>query len=99
MGLGVLERGFVGVFAMFTQPAFRGRGAAHAVLHALARWGERRGAERAYLQVEETNAAAGALYRETGFATSYEYLYRSRGPGTARTAAFRPPDLIPSGAS
>jgi GNAT superfamily N-acetyltransferase len=83
VGLGVLERGFLGLFAMFTQPEFRGQGAARAVLHALSRWGAQRGAERAYLQVEETNAVAGALYRDTGFATLYEYQYRSRGPAPA----------------
>jgi GNAT superfamily N-acetyltransferase len=83
VGLGVLERGFLGLFAMLTQPEFRGRGAARAVLHALSRWGAQRGAERAYLQVEEANAVAGALYRDAGFVTLYEYHYRSRGPATS----------------
>jgi ribosomal protein S18 acetylase RimI-like enzyme len=38
----------------------------------------RRGATRAYLQVEETAAAALSLYASAGFETRYAYHYRSR---------------------
>jgi GNAT superfamily N-acetyltransferase len=78
IGLGVLERDWIGIFSMATRPDFRRRGAAMAVLHALARWGEQQGATRAYLQVMEENAAARALYGRVGFETVYHYHYRER---------------------
>jgi len=77
VGLGVHERGWVGVYAMGTRPEVRRRGAATAVLHALAKWAEERGAHRMYLQVEVTNDGARQLYTRAGFETSYRYHYRT----------------------
>jgi N-acetylglutamate synthase len=77
VGLGVLERGWAGVYAMGTRPEARRQGAATAVLHALARWAESRGAARMYLQVEATNDGARQLYTRAGFATAYRYHYRT----------------------
>lgn len=77
VGLGVLERGWAGVFCMGTRPASRRQGAAEAVLGALAEWAGRQGARRLYLQVEVANAAARQLYTATGFAVSHSYHYRS----------------------
>lgn len=76
MGLAVMERGWVGVFSMATQPQFRRRGFATAVLYALAEWGQTQGAEQMYLQVMEDNAPARALYEKVGFETLYHYHYR-----------------------
>jgi ribosomal protein S18 acetylase RimI-like enzyme len=76
VGLGVREAEWVGIFCMATCPECRRRGAATAVLHALARWGERHAASRAYLQVMEDNPAALALYAWVGFETLYRYHYR-----------------------
>jgi N-acetylglutamate synthase len=77
VGLGVLERGWTGVYAMGTRPPARRRGAATAVLHALARWAQDRGAARMYLQVEATNDGARQLYTRAGFETGYRYHYRT----------------------
>jgi ribosomal protein S18 acetylase RimI-like enzyme len=77
LGMGVMEQGWVGIFAMATRPEFRRQGAATAVLHALAEWGHARGATRMYLQVMEENLAAQALYAGIGFETLYAYHYRS----------------------
>jgi N-acetylglutamate synthase len=79
VGLGVLERGWTGVYAMGTRPHARRRGAATAVLHALARWAQGRGAARMYLQVEATNDGARQLYTRAGFETAYRYHYRTHG--------------------
>jgi ribosomal protein S18 acetylase RimI-like enzyme len=76
VGLGVAAAGWLGVFGMATLPAFRRRGTARAVLRTLADWGREHGAERAYLQVMEDNAAARALYEGIGFRTLYGYHYR-----------------------
>jgi len=77
VGLGVLERGWTGVYAMGTRPAARRRGAATAILNGLARWAQERGAARMYLQVETTNDGARQLYTRAGFETMYRYHYRT----------------------
>jgi ribosomal protein S18 acetylase RimI-like enzyme len=76
VGLGVREAEWVGFYCMATRPEYRRRGAATAVLHALARWGERHAASRAFLQVMEDNPVALALYVRVGFETLYRYHYR-----------------------
>jgi len=42
----------------------------------MAQWATQRGATRAYLQVEERNAPAIALYGKMGFGTHHTYLTR-----------------------
>src|SRR5262249_45430791 len=49
VGLGVLGGEWIGIFSMATRPEVRRRGAASAVLAALARWGQRHGARQAFL--------------------------------------------------
>jgi ribosomal protein S18 acetylase RimI-like enzyme len=75
--LGVLDRGHLGLFCFHTLPAARRRGVASALLAALARFALARQAAWLYLQVEESNAAARALYEGAGFATAYRYHYRT----------------------
>jgi N-acetylglutamate synthase len=76
IGLGVRERGWVGVYTMGTRPDARRRGAARGVLHALAMWAQSVEADRMYLQVEEDNAPARGLYESAGFTPLYRYWYR-----------------------
>jgi ribosomal protein S18 acetylase RimI-like enzyme len=76
IGLGVTQGEWLGLFSVVTRPEFRRRGAAMAVLHALASWGEAQGAGSAYLQVMEENTGARALYERLGFETRYLYWYR-----------------------
>jgi len=83
-GLGVVDGGWLGVFAMLTLPEHRGRGAARAALAALARFASARGAERLYLQVERENAPALALYASAGFRELYGYHYRTHPGGSGR---------------
>lgn len=70
----VVDGGWTGIFGMATVPAARGKGAARAVLAALARWAP---TDRLYLQVERENPAAQALYRRAGFIEICEYHYRT----------------------
>ena len=76
VGLGVVTPPLAGVFSMLTLPEWRGRRLGEAVLVALARWAEARGATRLYLQVETDNAPARTLYARIGFVPRYEYHYR-----------------------
>jgi ribosomal protein S18 acetylase RimI-like enzyme len=70
VGFGVHERGWLGIFGMGTAPAHRRQGVARAVLLALA------ADHDAYLQVEQDNPGAQALYRGLGFTESHAYHYR-----------------------
>ncbi|RSM67830.1 GNAT family N-acetyltransferase [Actinoplanes sp. ATCC 53533] len=85
---------WLGVSLLQTDPAARRRGLGRHVLRAVAQWAIQRGAVRAYLQVEERNTAAVALYRSLGFSTHHTYLTRE-GPlpvnPVARAAASAPP--------
>lgn len=78
IGQGVVERGWLGLFSMVTHAEYRRRGAATAVLQALAHWGVAQGATGCYLQVMEESSAALALYAGLGFQTLYQYHYRTR---------------------
>jgi ribosomal protein S18 acetylase RimI-like enzyme len=76
IGFGVFERGWLGVFGMATAPERRDRGLGTAVLRALAGAAAARGIRRSYLQVEQQNHAARALYEHLGFRFAYSYHYR-----------------------
>ena len=76
VGLGVMDRGCVGVFGIATVPRFRRRGAATSIVRTIAEWGDARGAQRLYLQVADDNTAGRALYTKLGFETLYQYHYR-----------------------
>ncbi|MBO3747946.1 GNAT family N-acetyltransferase [Streptosporangiaceae bacterium NEAU-GS5] len=80
VGRAVADSGWAGVFSMATLPWQRGRGAAGAVLTALAEWAGERGAGRMYLQVEPDNAAALRVYERVGFREVCEYHYRVAAP-------------------
>ncbi|MEV6629505.1 GNAT family N-acetyltransferase [Actinoplanes sp. NPDC051470] len=65
-----------GVALLQTAPTARRTGLAAHVVRAMAQWAAQHGATKAYLQVEERNAAAVALYGKLGFATHHTYLTR-----------------------
>jgi GNAT superfamily N-acetyltransferase len=88
VGRAVAETGWAGVFGMATLPAARGRGAATALLGALARWAADHGAAHMYFQVECDNTAALRLYERAGFTELCRYHYRTQPAG--RTAPIRP---------
>ncbi|WP_242906463.1 GNAT family N-acetyltransferase [Actinomadura terrae] len=79
VGRAVADTGWAGVFGMATLPLARGKGAARAVLAALADFAHNQGADRMYLQVERGNAAALGLYGRAGFAEICGYHYRTAG--------------------
>jgi len=78
VGMSVREREWLGIFSMATLPEARRRGAARAILHALASTGLREGASRAYLQTDIGNTVSHALYEGIWFETAYRYHYRVR---------------------
>jgi GNAT superfamily N-acetyltransferase len=77
VGRAVADTGWAGVFGMATLPEARGRGAARAVLAALAGWAGAQGAGRMYLQVERDNGPALRLYERMAFREICRYHYRA----------------------
>ncbi|RLI55840.1 MAG: hypothetical protein DRO93_11680 [Candidatus Thorarchaeota archaeon] len=76
VGFGVVTDDWLGLFGIATVERHRRKGVATAITTALAVWGEKMGAEHAYLQVEVLNAPALRLYGQLGFETAYTYWYR-----------------------
>ncbi|MBM2622507.1 GNAT family N-acetyltransferase [Actinoplanes sp. LDG1-06] len=72
---------WLGVSLLQTAPHARRQGIAQHVLRGLAQWGAQHGASRVYLQVEERNTGAVALYGQVGFATHHTYLTREAPEG------------------
>ncbi|MFG1872436.1 GNAT family N-acetyltransferase [Micromonospora arborensis] len=66
LGLGLIE----------VLPVARRQGLARRLIHGLAAWGVSGGATHAFLQVEQRNTAAIALYQRLGFTTHHTYLTR-----------------------
>jgi ribosomal protein S18 acetylase RimI-like enzyme len=67
---------WAGLTAIEVHPGYRRRGLAGAVTAALAGAAARHGASQLYLQVEDANAAARALYQRVGFTDHHGYHYR-----------------------
>ncbi|MFF7710903.1 GNAT family N-acetyltransferase [Pseudomonas sp. NPDC007930] len=78
-GLGVVVGAQLGLFDIVTGAAFVRRGLAGQLCRELLAWGWGQGARGAFLQVNEGNAAAFALYEKLGFARAYGYGYWVRG--------------------
>jgi ribosomal protein S18 acetylase RimI-like enzyme len=76
IGLGILSQHRLGVYAMLSLPEQRRRGAARAVLRALAECAHAEGREELYLLVDSANVPARALYAGRGFEDRYGYHYR-----------------------
>jgi ribosomal protein S18 acetylase RimI-like enzyme len=77
-GLAIAEDEAVGLFDIVVDPGQRRRGLARAVVSTLLSQAIGDGARTAYLQVDEGNVAARALYARFGFSTAYHYWYRAR---------------------
>jgi GNAT superfamily N-acetyltransferase len=73
-----LDDDLAAIYDMVTAPTERRRGLATRIVSELLQWAWRQGATRAFLQVNEDNVPARAVYRKFGFATAYAYHYRAR---------------------
>ena len=80
MARGTVTRRWLGIFHVETAPTARRQGLARAAVGNLARWAEQQGARRAYLQVQDDNTPAVALYASLGFKPHHTYTrYGLRG--------------------
>jgi ribosomal protein S18 acetylase RimI-like enzyme len=73
-------RGWAGLTAVEVHPGHRRRGLGRVITAALVRAAADRGRNGIYLQVEDTNLAARALYQGMGFADHHGYHYRIERP-------------------
>jgi len=79
VGFGVVEQGWLGLFGVETLDQYRRRGVATSLCQSLVSWAMEKGATRVYLQVEEKNTPALALYKKMGLRTLYTYWCRVHG--------------------
>ena len=75
-GLGILDREYIGIYAIHVADEYRHRGYAKAILNTLLTEGIKKGASKAYLQVVSDNHAARTLYERIGFKKLYTYWFR-----------------------
>lgn len=77
-GLGIRDRDYVGLYAIYVAPSCRKRHYARAICSTILREAKLRGAGRAYLQVVKGNTNAKNLYTSLGFEDFYTYWFRSK---------------------
>lgn len=74
-GLGVVERGYLGLYDIVTAPGCRNQGYGEQLVRRLLQWGRSCGAHTCYLLVVLSNAPALRLYNKFGFQEIYRYSY------------------------
>lgn len=74
-GAACFAQGWLSMHGLRTAANQRGRGLAGRMIRAMALEAQRRGIERAFLQVDAANAPALALYRRAGMRTAWTYAY------------------------
>lgn len=77
-GLGIRDRDYVGLYAIYVAPSCRRRHYARAICSTILEEARQRGASKAYLQVVKGNANAKDLYTSLGFEDFYTYWFRSK---------------------
>jgi N-acetylglutamate synthase len=86
IGRVAVARGWAGLTAVEVDPRHRRRGLARTLTAALAAQAAAHGARWLYLQVEDDNTAARALYHRIGFTDHHGYHYRVAPPGQPQVA-------------
>ena len=79
VGVCAIEADWAGIMGMRTAPAFRRQGLARRIFRTLTAFAASSGARHGYLQVDEDNASAIALYEAEGLAAKYRYCYWVKG--------------------
>lgn len=75
-GLGILDRDYIGIYAIHVHEQYRHQGYARQICTALLGEGVKKGAKNAYLQVVQGNISARRLYESLGFQELYTYWFR-----------------------
>ncbi|MCD7884422.1 MAG: GNAT family N-acetyltransferase [Lachnospiraceae bacterium] len=75
-GLGILDRGHVGLYAIYVDASCRRKGFARAICSTILTEAQKKGMKTAYLQVVQGNVCAKNLYSSLGFGDLYTYWFR-----------------------
>ena len=75
-GLGILDRDYIGIYAIHVDSAYRRQHLADHICRSLLAKGYEKGARHAYLQVVDGNTPAIDLYKTLGFSHMYSYWFR-----------------------
>lgn len=75
-GLGILDRDYVGVYAIHVREDYRKKGLARSLCTCILKEGIKKGAKKAYLQVVAGNDPAFLLYQSLGFQSLYTNWFR-----------------------
>ena len=75
-GMARIENGHACIFSLRTAPSALGKGHAKLLVAHLLAWGREQGAHTGFLQVDENNTPAIAVYRRFGFMPRYPYWQR-----------------------
>ena len=75
-GLGILDRDYIGIYAIHVDPAYRRRHYAEGICRSILSQAQKQGAKKAYLQVVAGNTGAKRLYQKLGFEQLYTYWFR-----------------------
>lgn len=81
-GLGILDRGHIGLYAIYVDPSCRQKGFGRALCSAILSEAQKKGVKDAYLQVVQGNTHARQLYTSLGFTDFYTYWFRSKEAGS-----------------
>lgn len=77
-GLGILDRDYVGIYAIHVSPDYRRQKLGESICRAILRSAREQGACYAYLQVVKGNTPARTLYESLGFRYFYTYWFRQQ---------------------
>ena len=77
-GLGVIERHYVGLYAIHVKKAFRGQGIAEQICIRIMEQGRKMGADKVHLQVRRGNYSAVKMYRKLGLKRIYTQWFRMK---------------------
>ena len=77
-GLGILDRGHVGLYAIYVDASCRHKHYARAICSTILSEAQKKGITHAYLQVVQGNAYAKSLYHSLGFEDLYTYWFRAK---------------------
>lgn len=75
-GLGILDREYIGLYAIHVHPDYRHRNYARSICQTILKQGHSLGATKSYLQVVDGNEAAIHLYQSLGYTRFYTYWFR-----------------------
>lgn len=77
-GLGVLERNYIGLYAIHVQKDYRCQGLGFKICSTIMTYGRKAGATKAHLQVRQGNDSAFQMYRRLGFDMIYTQWFRMK---------------------